>query len=191
MAPMVTIGNLPRASRRSRYRWPKQTVAIPLAPVSLIKGHHGWHVQSLAQARMADLGQARLAIDARARLVLAGIEAGKSLHRAGIVKARRLTEKASKVAMVRSPKPGAVEQVAFIFEIGIIVDEGMDRLDQLIDLVVQPGNMLDDAVTDVIAGDLKRRLPGRRRHGTAEVRNQRSHQLSQSWRAPRASCQTP
>lgn len=97
----------------------KQTVAIPLAPVSLIKGHHGWHVQSLAQARMADLGQARLAIDARARLVLAGIEAGKSLHRAGIVKARRLTEKASKVAMVRSPKPGAVEQVAFIFEIRI------------------------------------------------------------------------
>ncbi len=55
-----------------------QAFAKTLAPTGFVQGHHGRHIQRLAQEGMADLGHARLALDAAAGLVLARVEAGKA-----------------------------------------------------------------------------------------------------------------
>src|SRR5574337_1101682 len=77
-----------------------------LAPVGPVEGHHGWHVEGLAQEGMADLGHARLGSDAAARLMLSRVEAGKGHRLAGIVEARQMSIKGQQHGDVRSPSPG-------------------------------------------------------------------------------------
>src|SRR5574338_437742 len=127
-----------------------------LAPVGPVEGHHGWHVEGLAQEGMADLGHARLGSDAAARLMLSRVEAGKGHRLADVVEARQMSIEGQQHGDGPLPQTGdGVEQTLLVAQRGITIDMVVDRLDQPFDLLVQPFEMAGDTGLDRGAGHLQ------------------------------------
>src|SRR5512139_2877442 len=103
---------------------------------------------------MTDLGQSGFTSHAAARLVLAGIESGKSRRLATVGEAlgvgiKRQHEGAGALADSRD----AVEQGPLLFEVGMLVDMLVNGFNELFNRVVEPIEMLLDIVMDGIAGN--------------------------------------
>ena len=67
----------------------RQASAEWRAPVGSVERHHGRHVKRFAQECVTDFGHPRLALDARARRLLARVESGKGDGLTGIAEAPR------------------------------------------------------------------------------------------------------
>ena len=75
MAPMMSLGGLPFTG---------QAFAETPAPLGLVEGNQGRHIEGMTQKRMANLGQARVAVDAAAGLSVLWIESGKGRDLTGV-----------------------------------------------------------------------------------------------------------
>ena len=60
-----------------RFSRDSQSAAELLAPVGSVECHHGRPIERFAQECVTDFGHPRLALDARARLLLTRVESGK------------------------------------------------------------------------------------------------------------------
>ncbi len=126
---------------------------------------------------MADLGHARLALDAAAGLMLTRIETGKGYCLPRIGKALRVHAKGQQQGNgVLAHTRNTVKQFPLVLQAGIAINMVADLLAQRLDLVIQPLDMTDDIVTDDRACDLQP-VAFLRAHGLQGVQTQ--HQGTQ------------
>ena len=140
----------------ARFACVGEALAKDIAPRRAIQRHHGGHVQRLAHETVADLGQARLAFHAAARLVLPRVQAGEGNSLSGISESfwiRIEGQQHGDRALTYSGD--RFEQVSLVVQVRVVVDVLVDGLYQRLNLPIEPGQMFGDARMHGGPGDLQ------------------------------------
>ena len=139
-----------------RFSRDSQSAAEWLAPVGSVECHPGRPIERFAQECVTDFGHPRLALDARARLLLTRVESGKGDGLTGMAEAPRSGVEGQQNGEGALPEAGnAIEQTLFVAQGRIIIDVIANGLNDPLDLLVQPLERLGDTFLDSRSGDIK------------------------------------